>query len=199
MKLKSVFARSAAALALAGMIGAVHAGDAGSNTTMIKLLGKDKKFETVKFDGELDVGGSRGLYTDAGTPVTVTRTDKGLSIEFADRSVEVPYPSMSALGEGDAQNLVIHEGSSEKNIVIVKHGEHGAAHAGGAHHQKRVIVVKDGEDGNSNVDVDVRLGDLADLADLEDLAEIPSEAGEGHEKVVVIRKVIKHDETESMQ
>jgi hypothetical protein len=199
MKLKSVFARGAAAMALAGLIGTVHAGDAGSNTTMIKLLGKDKKLETVKFEGELDVGGSRGLYTDAGTPVTVTRTDKGLTIEFADRSVEVPYPSASAVGEEGEQNLVIRNGEGEKNIVIVKHGEHDAAHEGAEHHQKRVIVVSDGDGGSTDVDVDVRLGDLADLADLEVLADAHGEAGDGHEKVVVIRKVIKHDAAEAAQ
>jgi hypothetical protein len=199
MKLNSIFARGVAALALVGLMGAVHAGDVGSNTTMIKLLGKDKKLETVKFEGELEVGGARGLYTDAGTPVTVTRTDQGLTIEFADRSVEVPYPSASAAGEDGAQNLVIRDGAGEKNIVIVKRGEHGALPEGAEHHQKRVIVVSDGDGGNTDVDVDVRLGDLADLADLEVLADAHGEAGDGHEQVVVIRKVIKHDAAEAAQ
>ncbi len=198
MKLTSVFARGAAALALAGLIGAVHAGGADSNTTLIKLMGKDKKLETLRFEGELEVGASRGLYTDAGTPVTVRRTEKGLSIETPERNVDVPYPSAAELADGGT-NVVMHGDGAHKKVIVLKHGEEGALPEGSGLHKKRVIVVKDGEAGNTDVDLDVRLGDLADLDVLTDTDVDVHVDHEGHEKVVVIRKVIKHDEAEAAQ
>lgn len=195
MKLKSLLARGASALALAGLIGAIHAGEAGSNTTVIKLVGKDKQMEALTFEGELAAGESRGLYTDAGTAVTVRRTEEGLSIETAERTVQVPYPN--DLAAGGESNVSVHGDGAHERVVIV-HGDGGGAHPEGTQrHQKRVIVVKRGDAGDTDVSVDVRAGDLEDLADLEALADIHAADADGHHKVVIVRKIEKQSGDEA--
>lgn len=189
MRLKNVFTRGAAWVALAGLISTVHAGETGTHTTQIKLIGKDQKLETLSFEGELAAGESRGLYTDAGTAVTVRRTDQGLSIETPERTVNVPYPDASELAAGGDQNLVIAGDGTEKRIVIM-HGDHeGTAQDASGLQHKRVIVIKNGADGNEDVDVDLRVGDPEALAALGDLHS--DAAGSDHEQVIVIRKVKK--------
>ncbi len=197
MKLKSILARGAAALALTSLIGAIHAGEAGSNTTVIKLMGKDKPMEALTFEGELATGESRGLYTDAGTPVTVRRTENGLSIETAEHTVQVPYPNANGLAAGGGSEVSVHGGGVHEKRVIV-HGDKGATHPEGAQtHQKRVIVVKRGDAGDTDVSVDVRAGDLEDLADLEALANLHAEDADGHHKVVIVHKVEKRSGDEA--
>jgi len=193
MTRNSMRARGTLALALAGLIGgAVTAGEAGDTTT-IKVLGKDRKAETVRFEGELAVGQSRGLYTDAGTPVTITRTEKGLSIETAERTVVVPD------GDHDAM-LAGHHGDGAHRVMVLKHGDHDVAHTAAHGEHKRVIVLKDvnvsGEPtalGELEALEELHeLDELEGLGELETLAELDGldlDSGDGKDKVVVIRRV----------
>lgn len=191
MKLKSILARVTAALALTSLLGAIQAGEAGSNTTVIKLVGKNKQMEALTFEGELAAGESRGLYTDAGTPVTVRRSENGLSIETAEHTVQVPYPNGKGLATGGGSDVFVHgDGVHEKRVIV--HGDNGGTHPEGEQsHQKRVIVVKRGDAGDTDVSVDVRGGHLEDLADLESLVDLHAHDADGHHKVVVIHKVKK--------
>jgi hypothetical protein len=187
MKLQSLTMRGALALALASLIGAAMA---DSNTTEIKLLGKDKKLETLKFEGELPIGESRGLYTDAGTAVTVQRTEQGLRIETPERSIDVPYPNADEQVVGGASNVMIH-GDGQNKRVIVMHGDKDhAMHKGAEMHKRHVIVLNDGEGGGESADADVDAA-LKQLAELEDLDAIDVEGANSDKKVVVIRKVEK--------
>jgi len=160
VKLNSKLARGAATLALTSLVGASQAGEAGSNTTLIKLMGKDKQMQALTFEGELAAGESRGFYTDAGTPVTVRRTENGLSIETAENTVKVPYPNPNGLATGGGSDVRVHgDGAHQKRVIV--HGGNGGTHPEGAQsHQKRVIVVKRGDAGATDVSVDVRAGVL---------------------------------------
>ncbi len=189
MTLKSILVRAATAVALSGlMAGAAAAGETG-DVTVIKLKNKDQATETLRFEGELAVGESRGMYTDAGTAITVRRNDKGLSIELPDRSVEVPY------GPHDGDALHAHAGASGKHkVVMIRHGEHeGAEGAEHPEHRKRIIMLKDGD--GSGADIEAALAADPDLAALKQLdvdADVDVDA-EGGEKVVVIRRIHKEE------
>jgi hypothetical protein len=183
MKLQSLTMRGALALALASLVGAAMA---DSNTTEIKLLGKDKKLETLKFEGELPIGESRGLYTDAGTAVTVQRTEQGLRIETPERSIDVPYPNADELAADADGNVLIHGDGHNKRVIVMHGDEHHAIHEGAAMHKRHLIVLNDGEGDNADVDVA-----LKQLAELEELDAIDLDAADGDKKVVVIRKVEK--------
>jgi hypothetical protein len=221
MKFRHLLARGAVAVALAASIGAVCAAE--SATTEILLLGKDQKREKLKFEGELPIGESRGLYTDAGTPVTVLRTEKGLRVETPERTVDVPYPDHGVLIAGEHALDADAGTDGKRRRVVILHNEHhtdgDAAHAA-AHDKlmKRVIVVGDGSD------VDVKVLKLDKLGKLEQLDELPELAGlaeldhldkleglealdaldakidvdvdvdaEGEHKVIVVRKIRKQD------
>lgn len=111
---------AAAALTAAFGLGAAFAGDGATTSEKTKLKFKHgDTVETIQFEGALTVGQSVGLYSEAGTPVTVTRTDKGLRIEFPDRTHEVPFYS----NPGTAG-----PSGGERKIVIIKKdggaGEH---------------------------------------------------------------------------
>lgn len=192
MKLNTLFVPSA--IALAGLIGVAFAAEPDLHSTAIKLIGKDKKIESLKFEGELPIGESRGLYTDAGTPVTVQRTDKGLRIETPERTVDVPYPGAVALAAGD-EEVLIDGAHTRKRVVILHDDKHAAEHQamhGDAHskmHQKHVIVVKDGDAGA--IDVDMKLEKLSDLDELEALGDLTIDGAGSDQQVVVIRKIDK--------
>ena len=208
MKFRHLLARGAVAVALAASIGAACAAE--SATTEILLLGKDQKREKLKFEGELPIGESRGLYTDAGTPVTVFRTEKGLRVETPQRTVDVPYPDHAAILAGDDTD------GQKRRVVILhdkNHTDGDAEHA--AKHDKlmkRVIVLGDGSD----VDVKVlKLDELDELPELAGLAELKhldrlegldaldaldakvdvdvDVDAEGNRKVIVVRKIRKQD------
>ncbi len=195
MKLNTLFVPSAIAIALAGLIGVAFAAEPDLHSTEIKLIGKDKKIESLKFEGELPIGESRGLYTDAGTPVTVQRTDRGLRIETPERTLDVPYPGAAALATTGDEEVVIDGVRTRKRVIILHDDKHAAEHQamhGGAHspmHQKHVIVVKDGDAGA--IDVDVKLEKLSDLDELEAMGDLTIDGAGSDQQVVVIRKIDK--------
>ncbi|MBK8283813.1 MAG: hypothetical protein IPK97_02450 [Ahniella sp.] len=101
-----------ALLAALGM-GSAMADETPVNKTKLKFK-HGEQVETISFEGQLTVGQSIGLYSEAGTPVTVRRTEQGLKVEFPDRSHDVPYPEDDVAG-----------GDGERNIVIIKKESHG--------------------------------------------------------------------------
>ncbi len=191
MRLKSILVRAATAVALSGLIaGAATAGEAG-DVTVIKLKNKDEPTETLRFEGELAVGASRGMYTDAGTAVTVVRTDKGLRIETPERTVDVPY------GRHDLDAIHAHEAAPGKHkVIVMRHGDGDGAHAAEhAQHHKRIIVLKDGD--GSAADIEAELAADPELTMLKHLdvdvdVDVDAE-GEGDQKIVVIRKIHKEE------
>lgn len=96
-----------ALLAALGM-GSAMADETQINKTKLKFK-HGEQVETISFEGQLTAGQSIGLYSEAGTPVTVRRTEQGLKVEFPDRSHDVPYPEDAVAG-----------GDGERNIVIIK-------------------------------------------------------------------------------
>lgn len=111
---------AAAALTAAFGLGVAFAGDTSVTSSKTKLKFKHgDTVETIQFEGALTVGQSVGLYSEAGTPVTVTRTDAGLKIEFPDRTHEVPFHHDA----GDAGP----SGGERKIVIIRKDGEPGSA------------------------------------------------------------------------
>jgi len=115
MKIKFVprLARTLLGAALLTAFGSVAAGEAHINKTKLKFK-HGETVETISFEGQLTVGQSIGLYSEAGTPVTVSRTEAGLKVEFPDKTHEVPYHDPSADG-----------GPGERKVVIIKREGHG--------------------------------------------------------------------------
>lgn len=187
MTLKSILVRAATAAALSGLIaGAAAAGEVG-DVTVIKLKNKDKATESLRFEGDLAVGESRGMYTDAGTPITVLRTEKGLSIETPDRTVEVPYG-----GQGFDWTQAADGEHGKHKIVMIRHAEdEGAEGAEHQEHHKRIIMLKDGD--ATAADIEAALAADPDLAALKHLDVDVDVDADGGEKVVVIRRIHKEE------
>ncbi|AVP99851.1 hypothetical protein C7S18_22915 [Ahniella affigens] len=112
-------------LATAGLfvvlgMGAAAAADTVTNKTKLKFKDGDT-VETISFEGQLSPGQSISLYSEAGTPVTVTRTDAGLKVALPNKTHEVPYADPSELGaDGERRNVVIikHDGVHEGDVDI---------------------------------------------------------------------------------
>lgn len=110
---------SAGLLVLLG-IGAANAADTVTNKTKLKFKDGDT-VETISFEGQLTVGQSISLYSEAGTPVTVSRTDAGLTVAFPNKTHEVPYADPAELGvDGERRNVVIikHDGVHEGDVAF---------------------------------------------------------------------------------
>lgn len=134
--------------------------------TVLKLKTSDGATETLRFDGALAVGESRGHETDAGTPVLVTRTEDGLRIETAEKTINVALPA-----PGDAPHGI--EANVEKRGRIEGNGEPAG--------ETKVVVLR--RHGDAAID-DAEIDALID-ADPDTLAELQ---GDGERKVVILRK-----------
>ena len=127
-----------AALALSTSLGlgvamASESAESQSIKTVLKLKTGEGSSETLRFDGALAIGEARGYETDGGTPVLVTRTEEGLKIEMAERTIHVALPEAGAEGEhgitADVQKMVRIEGEAgapNETRVVVLRGDHGA-------------------------------------------------------------------------
>lgn len=150
-------------LALFG-IGAVSASDTVTNKTKLKFKDGDT-VETISFEGQLAVGQSIGLYSEAGTPVTVSRNENGLKVEFPNKTHEVPYHDPAELGA---------EGGNRK-VVIIKHdGKHHGLHEGDVLTETETLV----DDPALQAEIDAAMAAAGD--------------GDGTRKIII--KHIEHKE-----
>ena len=171
------------ALALSASLGlgvaiASESDSSQSIKTVLKLKTGDGSSETLRFDGALAVGEARGYETDGGTPVLVTRTEEGLKIELAERTIHVALPEADAAGEhgitANVEKMVRIEGDSDtpnETRVVVLRGDHaavseseleqmldgetdavGEAHAGDGKQVRRVHIVRKQAEGNAGQD-----------------------------------------------
>ena len=189
MKQQSNLTRGILACVLAGLIGTAAAADDGISTTTIKVIGDEGAAETLRYEGSLAVGESRGLYTDAGTPITVQRNEDGLNIQLGDRTIDVPF--------GDAIINTEDADDGSKRIIVLKRtdGDGTAIDSSDAAQIKRVIVMKRGADGALAIED----GELAALAELGELKHLDGLAeGKQADKIVVIRRVEKTASNETV-
>ena len=159
------------ALIAAGPLFATDATPTPAMTTVLKLKNPDGAVESLRFDGALAVGEARGYETDAGTPVLVTRSEDGLRIEMADKTIQVALPEA-----GDHHAGI--EADVEKQVRIERHGEPGS--------ETKVVVLR--RNGDATID-DAEIDALID-ADPEALADSPGD-GTGERKVVIVRKHVE--------
>ena len=160
------------ALALSASLGfgvavAGDAPEAHTIKTVLKLKNGDGASEVLRFDGALAVGESRGYETDAGTPVLVTRTDEGLKIEMAERTINIALP--------DADGQDHHGANVEKLVRIEGNGE--------APNETRVVVLRGDHDGVSDEQIEQMLD-----GDGEALTELHSDDGKEVREVRIVRK-----------
>lgn len=156
--------------------GSLFAADTGTATepamkTVLKLKKADGAVESLRFDGALAIGQSRGYETDAGTPVLVTRTEEGLRIEMPEKTVTVALPAPGEEHEGIEANV-------QKLVRIEGHGEPAG--------ETKVVVMR--RHGDQPID-DAEIDALID-ADPEALAELEAN-GDGEHKVVIVRKRVE--------
>ncbi|HRG16345.1 MAG TPA: hypothetical protein PLB00_10120 [Pseudomonadota bacterium] len=160
-----------AALLASGNLFAADTGAESAMKTVLKLKKADGAVESLRFDGALAIGESRGYETDAGTPVLVTRTEDGLRIETAEKTINVALP-----GPDDDHRGI--EANVEKRVRIEGHGEPAG--------ETQVVVLR--RHGDQPID-DAEIDALID-ADLEALAE-PEANGDGERQVVIVRKRVE--------
>jgi hypothetical protein len=173
MRTFPVFLVLFAALSASGHLLAADAGTEPATRTVLKLKKSDGATESLRFDGALAVGESRGYETDAGTPVLVTRTDDGLRIELPEKTVTVALPEAGAALAGTEANV-------ERRVRIQTHGE------GDAAGETKVVVMR--RHGDQPID-DAEIDALID-ADPETLAEL-QDNGDGERQVVIVRKHVE--------
>jgi hypothetical protein len=162
----------AAALCTAfGVALAADTAPSESVTTILKLKNAEGGVESLRFDGALAVGESRGYETDAGTPVLVTRTEEGLRLELPSHTVNLRLPTHD--GEGHGVHAEI-----EKQVRISSEGGEG-----GEAQETRVVVLRgDGADAHAAEIEQLLEGDEVAL---DALAEGD---GDGNREVVIVRK-----------
>lgn len=133
-RLNSMLQRSLIALTLGAVLGlgAVVAGDTEPKamSTILKLKNAEGVAESLRFDGALAVGESRGYETDAGTPVLVTRTEDGLRIELPSRTVNIKLPGAADAdglrASANVEKIVRIDGQGDgatETRVVVLHGD----------------------------------------------------------------------------
>jgi hypothetical protein len=162
-----------AALSAGGSLLAAEPGTEPAMKTVLKLKKSDGATESLRFDGALAVGESRGYETDAGTPVLVTRTDAALRIEMPEKTVTVALPETGAALAGTEANV-------EQRVRIQAHGE------GDAAGETKVVVMR--RHGDQHID-DAEIDALID-AEPETLAEL-QDNGESERQVVIVRKRVE--------
>ncbi len=174
----SMLHRSLIAVAFGSVLGlgTAAAGDTPAKTfaTVLKLKNSDGATESLRFDGALAVGESRGYETDAGTPVLVTRTEAGLTIELPSRTVNIALPEHDA-AEGEAA------GANVEKIVRIQRREGDPA-------ESRMVVLHG--DSEAVADAEAHIDEAIDGDSLA-LHEMEEGDGENVRKVVIMRK--RHD------
>jgi hypothetical protein len=176
-----------AALALAA--GALCAAD----TASIRIIG-DGSNEALQVPlSELQVGESRQLAAESGTPAIVTRTENGLTVEMHGRSTDIPLPDRATIalehGDGDGARRVkiIHRDHVDGDApeagatrLLLRRGDDGSTvHATGSGERLLQRAKGDGE------------GHAFDAAELEALlGDLDLDAADADgRKVIVIRTV----------
>lgn len=169
--LHALVQRGALAVALSATLGlgiatAAETTSSPAITTLLKLKSADGATESLRFDGALAIGESRGYETDAGTPVLVTRTENGLSVELPSHTVRLALPDHAA-GHGDTDvNVerrvrVDSDGSHETRVVVLR----GEARAADAEHIDQLLE-----------------------GDHEALETLAQSEGDGEREIVIVRR-----------
>lgn len=176
-RLHAFLCRGALAVALSTTFGlgsaAAEAPSAPSAmTTVLKLKSADGATESLRFDGALAIGESRGYETDAGTPVLVTRTAEGLSVELPSHTVQLALP---AHGPDDAdvnveRRVRVNADGARETRVVVLRGEAGVAEA------EHIDQLLEG--------------------DPEALETLSQSEGSGEREIVIVRKQHREDASE---
>ncbi|MBD8525836.1 hypothetical protein [Pseudomarimonas arenosa] len=150
-----------------------------ANVRIINASGE----EAVEIDlDQLAVGESRQLTSSSGKPAIVTRTESGLSVEVAGKTTEVSLASPGHAG-------VWHADAGDGKVKIIELDDE-SLHEGadGERHERKVVIMhKGGEDARLSEDeIAVLIADAEQ--DIDDSVEV------GKDKVIVTRKVIKHEQ-----
>lgn len=168
------FVRFAACTAALLAAHATLAADAPvASKTAIQLRNADGQVERLSFDDSLAVGQSRGFETDAGTPVLVTRTESGLRVEMAERTIDIALPD--ADGDGAINGTGI-----EKTVRVE------ATSDGKQPTETRVVVMRKQGESIDDAEIDTIVSQAIDEA---------STDADGEHKVVIIRKHAKTTDT----
>lgn len=174
-------APSLLAFALAGLgaLAAITSARAGERDVAEVFLSANGAEQRIEVDlGALQPGQSRQLFTDAGLPAIVSRSEQGLQIELAGESHAVPMPQVLHF-----QQLGASGEAGEKRAVVIKRERSGDA-AGEARHEVRIVRLGDAAEA-SELDIDALVAEALAGAEAEglDLGE-----GEGR-KVRVVRRI----------
>lgn len=167
-----ILSTTIACLAASLLLGAFAVAD---EVRKVKLVFVNDEAQPVVFEGdELGLGETRHVNAEDGTPLTLTRTEKGYSIEVEGRTIELAMPEIPGGGQGQGfrwvsadvegaeggdgavkkHQVIIHEvkGGGDAEIEVVGPGAHKVekrimVHGAPGDGKKTVRVIVEGKDG----------------------------------------------------